>query len=203
MDKKAAAAEWILSLVTPPDRAASMAGDLIEEGSARGGIWIWRNVWGVWWSHIWRDLRADPLRTVGLAFWGVLAYILAAGSLGILGILWRVDTHGPDGAVMISAPAPMAVALMLIFAYTAVPGVVGWAVACRSKGHELAAVLATVTLFAVLHVLSLYLSELQVRRMGQPFPGMDDAFAVLCARALFLTAGATLFRCRAHSRLRR
>jgi len=71
--RNAAAAEWILSLVSAPDRAASTVGDLVEEASARGTLWFWSSVLQTAGSHLWNDLCVSPLRTVGLALWGVAA----------------------------------------------------------------------------------------------------------------------------------
>jgi hypothetical protein len=38
--RKAVVAEWSLSLVTPPDRAASGVGDLLEQSATRGTPWF-------------------------------------------------------------------------------------------------------------------------------------------------------------------
>ena len=38
--RNATAAEWILTLTTTNDRAASTVGDLLEETSSRGGLWF-------------------------------------------------------------------------------------------------------------------------------------------------------------------
>lgn len=37
-------AEWVLSLVMPPERARAVAGDFLEEAEERGGFWFWRSV---------------------------------------------------------------------------------------------------------------------------------------------------------------
>ena len=50
--RNAAAAEWILSLVS--DNSASTVGDLVEEASSRGALWFWSGVLRTAGSHLWR-----------------------------------------------------------------------------------------------------------------------------------------------------
>src|ERR1019366_521350 len=101
--RNATAAEWILSLATTPDRAASTVGDLLEEASARGVFWFWSSVLRTASSHLWRDLRAAPLRILGLAFSGLLAYLVLIVCLGFLesGVWsWVYDGSGGDQAAI-------------------------------------------------------------------------------------------------------
>ena len=99
--RSAIAAEWILSLVTAPDRAAATVGDLMEEGSAHGVGWFWSNVLRTASGHVWRGVSASPLRALWHAIWGLLA-IFCLGALCITMVsMWvRVPTRFG------SAPAP-------------------------------------------------------------------------------------------------
>src|ERR1035441_7999782 len=113
--RNATAAEWILSLATTPDRAASTVGDLLEEASARGVFWFWSSVLRTASSHLWRDLRAAPLRILGLAFSGLLAYLALIVCLGFLesGVWsWVYYGSGSDQAAIYM------VGVYIIFALT-------------------------------------------------------------------------------------
>jgi hypothetical protein len=68
-------AEWILTLVTSRDRAASTVGDLTEGAAARGIIWFWSAVLRTAASLLWRDLAENPAPVIGLAFLGFAVYI--------------------------------------------------------------------------------------------------------------------------------
>ena len=61
-------AEWILSQVLPPDRAASTVGDWLEDAPNRGNIWFWSSVFGTAASAIWNDFANNPRFVLGLAF---------------------------------------------------------------------------------------------------------------------------------------
>jgi hypothetical protein len=80
-------AEWILSLVTSRDRAASTAGDLTEEKATRGAVWFWSSVLRTAASHLWRGVAEHSVRMAGLAFLGLALYIaidlLFAGLSGV------------------------------------------------------------------------------------------------------------------------
>jgi hypothetical protein len=96
--RNATAAEWILTLTTTNDRAASTVGDLLEEASSRGGLWFWSSVLRTASSHLWRGLRAAPLRIVGLAFSGLLAYLVLFVCLGFFeSAVWKWVYYGSGG----------------------------------------------------------------------------------------------------------
>ncbi len=65
-------AEWILSLVLPPDRAASVVGDWIEDASARGSLWFWACVVRTVTARITKDIADSPFYLTGLAIRGCL-----------------------------------------------------------------------------------------------------------------------------------
>jgi hypothetical protein len=186
----AAVAEWIVSLVVAPDRAASTVGDLVEEASLRGALWFWSCVLRTAGSHLWHDLTVSPLRMLGLAFWGVGASWLLTMLVGAFVVMVRMK-------LVESVPAWEPFYGLVVVCFAA-PLLAGWELGRRADGRELSAALAVATLFAALYVLSLYLSAMQVRRIGRPWPGMEHALAVNCAQALSVIAGAILFRRRRH-----
>jgi hypothetical protein len=69
-------AEWILSLVTTPDRAASAVGDLMEDVVARRALRFWGSVSYLTISLLVRDLASNPVRMVGLGALGLLIELL-------------------------------------------------------------------------------------------------------------------------------
>jgi len=91
-------AEWILSLVTSRDRAASTVGDLAEEAAARGVVWFWSGILRTAASLLWRDVSENPVRVTGLAFLGLAVYIgidlLHAGLSGVA-FFWAARAIGP------------------------------------------------------------------------------------------------------------
>lgn len=70
--RSALVAEWILSQVLPPDRAASTAGDWLEDAANRGHLWFWSCVFRTVLSRVWADFAESPGFMVGLALRGWL-----------------------------------------------------------------------------------------------------------------------------------
>ena len=64
---KSRIAEWILSQVLPPDRAASTLGDWMEDVDKRGSIWFWSCVLRTVLSRVWIDLADSPGFMLSLA----------------------------------------------------------------------------------------------------------------------------------------
>lgn len=93
--RKGDAAEWILSLTTTPERAASTAGDLLQESATRGTAWFWSSLLRTAASMVWHVWADNPLRMAGLAvgaclFNGVLfvisiAAIVVGGEVAVEG----------------------------------------------------------------------------------------------------------------------
>jgi hypothetical protein len=84
---KSRGAEWILSQVLPPDRAASTVGDWMEDATQRGNIWFWSCVLQTAVLSVWRDLTEKPLTMAGI---GLLGF--ARNSLAVIGIALAADT---------------------------------------------------------------------------------------------------------------
>ena len=203
----AAIAEWILSLVAPPDRAASTVGDLVEEASSRGTIWFWSCVLRTAGSHLWHDLNVSPLWMFGRGLWGVAAsWVLSLLFMLLLSIWLQVD---PDqfGQLVGTQRSPREDPMAVVAIGAVCSFLVGWEVGRRSAGRELPAALSVATLFAAIYGVNQYRSLMQVHQIGITWSGMEQhAFATHCAQALFVIAGAILFRrrhCTANSRARR
>ena len=185
----AVVAEWILSLVVAPDRATSSAGDLVEEASSRGSLWFWSSVFRTAGSHLWHDLSASPWRMLGRGLWGVAAIWVLTLMFGMLISMWR-------GAFVEYVPAWES-PLILVLMCTAWPLLVGWEVGRRSDGREVPAAFAVATLFAAIHLLNQYRSSMEGRQIGITWSGVEPyAFAICCAQAMSVVAGAIL--CRRH-----
>ena len=150
--RNAQIAEWILSLVTTPERAASTVGDLMESAPSRGRFWLGVLRTGV--SLLWREVAVDPARMIGLAVRGTLleivmfmAFVILAAFLGgIVGAVWYAA--GIAGA---SHPITMAIGWVLAGAIGCVliPFQIGRWLARRAPGRELAPGLAQSILSAV------------------------------------------------------
>jgi hypothetical protein len=102
---KAQIAEWILSLVTTRELAASTAGDWLEEVPARGSLWFWSSVLRTAFSFVWRDITTAPFRLATLALCALflgsaLSFILLIGSSIVSMTLIRIDIAVlPPGAL--------------------------------------------------------------------------------------------------------
>jgi hypothetical protein len=68
-------AEWILTLVTSRERAASTVGDLAEQAGARGVVWFWSGVLRTAGSLLWRGVTENNARAARLALAGLAIYI--------------------------------------------------------------------------------------------------------------------------------
>ena len=68
-------AEWILSLVTSRDRAASTVGDLMEQAADRGIVWFWSGILRTAASLLWRGVVENNARVARLAFVGLAIYV--------------------------------------------------------------------------------------------------------------------------------
>jgi hypothetical protein len=79
--RNARLAEWILSLVTTPERASATVGDLLEDRVAAGALRFWTAVVLTSLSLLWRDVAESPLRMLRLAALGIALQLLL--SLGM------------------------------------------------------------------------------------------------------------------------
>jgi len=198
-----AAAEVLLSLVVAPEIAESMVGDLAEAAPAPGKLLFWWSVLRTAAFRIGRDLCDAPLRMLQLAFCGTFYSLLLSGVVALAFSLLSnaamafgggVRTYRADGGLSMVAPPGWVMGIAIIALVTVVPFLVGWLLANRSRGCEMTALLAYFLLAAALHGLKLYLSALQLRRIGHPWRGTEETLAQLWSVRGFLTMGAIFSR---------
>jgi len=81
---KTAIAEWILSQVLPPDRAASTVGDWMEDAAERGNLWFWSCVFRTTASCLWRDIAQSPATIAGVGLSGFVRSLRTPGKYFLL-----------------------------------------------------------------------------------------------------------------------
>jgi hypothetical protein len=197
----AAAAERMLTLVTTPDRAAATVGDLLEDDRAQRPVWFWAGVLETAYSIVWRKLCTSPGQMICLGFWGWLLAACLAAAVGWTVIpLWMAvfPYHPRPNYTYIP---PWGLIALRVVTVTAVPLAAGWDVASRSKNREVASGVATTIVLALFTLTWTFLSAMQVRRIGQPIPGIDSAVPSLLISSLFVIIGSALFRFRSLRRL--
>ncbi len=138
----ATAAQWILKLVTTPERAAAITGDLLEVSSRRHPVWFWLSLLRTAAAHIGQDLCSAPVQMLWLCIWGILELLSLTTLFGLIWLLlWMKVVPSPSPWIFYPSS--------LIFA-TALPLFVCWDIARRSKSRELAAALAFLILVTLL-----------------------------------------------------
>jgi hypothetical protein len=197
--REARIAQLILSLATTPDRAASTVGDLLEGADTRGSLWFWSSVLRTAGSLCWRDFCSAPLRMIWLGFWGFLAaFFYGTAPMAALGLLVFLAVRiGPNP----NPPTnPLWVWPLLIASEIFGAVFAGWEVARSSKGRELAAAFSVTFMVAAFYALTVYLSALQFRRIGRPYPSRELALAQDCLEVFCVFLGAVLCRLASTSR---
>jgi hypothetical protein len=133
-------AEWILSLVTSRDRAASIAGDLTEGAAARGAVWFWTGVLRTAASLLWRGLAERPARVAGVAAASlaisVALWLLVAGLSVVALVAAHIKSGHPVEVVSIGYSIWFFVPALLI------PLLTGRLLARWAPGREMSACLA-------------------------------------------------------------
>jgi hypothetical protein len=141
---KSRIAEWILSQVLPPDRAASTVGDWMEDVDKRGPVWFWSCVFRTAVSAIRSDFTESPGFMLILALRGWLfSWFLFAVTAAVL---------APVIYLFVILPKPHLIAhtafwaeLLVSLAWNAWLGVLtGRWIARRTPGKEMAACIALV-----------------------------------------------------------
>jgi len=153
--RNAQLAEWILSLVTSPERAAATVGDLMENASELGMFWL--GVLRTAGSLLWREFAEDPANLMGLAFRGFLLqfalllaffalFLIPVGLAGLIaGLFWNPTANVFDFSVFATVGQVLGIGLTLLVSFQ-----VGRWMARRSPGRELAPVIAfTILDFAI------------------------------------------------------
>lgn len=94
---KSRIAEWILSQVLPPDRAASIIGDWMEDAPKRGNIWFWSCVFRTAGSCVLNDFIGNPATMARLGMAGFSRNLLVpAGYYALMLVLLWVTDNGSD-----------------------------------------------------------------------------------------------------------
>lgn len=168
--REAVFAEWILSLVMTPERAASVIGDLEEQRPLHGRVWFWWSVFGTAAACLVGDLSKEPLTTVCLAVWASVAELvgLSATPLGLMSLEWRLHIS----SVLFSAD------LGIVIIFGVLPLAIGWGVAKSSRGRETACGLAAAVAISY-----------PIHRFYGP-----GALPLQLVSALFVLAGSILYR---------
>ena len=161
--RNAHVAQWMLSLVTTPDRAASTVGDLLEDRATSGPIRFWASVVFTVVALLWRDLAGSPWRMARLAVYGlilqflfmfVFMFVVFIGALAARGFGSRAFEAPFD-------PSAISGAIAITLFSMASQFQVGRVLAKRSPGSELAACVATTVLgYAVPIAIVIALREL-------------------------------------------
>jgi hypothetical protein len=126
-----AIAEAILSLFTPREVAATIAGDLAEEFSSRSLSRFWPAVLGAAFALCLQQIRRRPYRLLALVSVGlVLTQIAVSGLIPMTLLMALGRQHG------LPAQAILSVALNLIGSVGG-PLLIGWALARFSPGREM------------------------------------------------------------------
>jgi hypothetical protein len=147
-----ALAEWTLSLVTTPDRAAASVGDLLEERT--GPVAFWWSIASTAVSLSLSDLSAAPLSLLGFALYGlVIAIVLSVLLGGLAGLLFAVLLAARPG-LTVTQLTIVGTALSWIGSYAA-----GMLLAQRAKGRELAACVVLLLLQTVAIVVTAAVSR--------------------------------------------
>jgi hypothetical protein len=139
---KARVAEWILSLVTRPDRAEATVGDLLEDRTSRGDLRFWISIGETALSLLWRDFTADWRHCIKLATLALLVESLALvamiitvglGSGFLFGVLYPVAS-----AWMASPIASWIFTTVFLAGFAPIDFQTGRWLARRSPGQEIA-----------------------------------------------------------------
>jgi hypothetical protein len=177
---KTGLAEWILSQVLPPDRAASTVGDWMEDVDKRGNIWFWSCVIRTVVSHVWSGLTESPASVARLGLLGYARY-----SLVIVGMaaLWNVFLVSHYHHAIHRWPFDLAVHLT----WFSLAFQTGRWIARRARGREIS--VCAVVVF--LGWASLFVQELTLWQRGVPASYINLTGV---AHDLVLLAGALCLR---------
>jgi hypothetical protein len=96
---KSRIAEWILSQVLPPDRAASTVGDWMEDVDKRGNIWLWSCVFRTAIAGLWREIADNPVTTARICILEFGRSVLIP--IGLSLVVQTVATQPADVAIRI------------------------------------------------------------------------------------------------------
>src|SRR5580658_6555833 len=145
--RKTRIAEWVLSLVTSPERAASTIGDLMEDGVTRGALWFWTGVGRTALSTLWRTFVPGWPRILGLAGRGLLLELLGMIAMIAIPVLAPAVLTGVSvglGHPTLFVPPDRLLDAFWWAGFVCASFGVGWWMARRAPEQELAACLALI-----------------------------------------------------------
>jgi hypothetical protein len=177
-------AEWILSLVTSPERAVATVGDLCEEGARP--LALWRSVAWMVLALIGRELLGAPLRMLGLAVYGFVIGIVLSACQGVAaaGLIVLVFPRA-----LASVNTVVATSLLLGWAGSFISGIL---VARRATGREISACVAVVILDTLVTLATTGMSPAAPSEAW--YAGVLGSTFILLISQLLLIAGATRVR---------
>jgi hypothetical protein len=203
-------AEWILSQVLQPDRAASAVGDWLQDEPERGPVWFWSSVFRTVLRRIGNDFSESPAFLLGLAVRGWLYsgwLILGTGCLLVLG------TFAVAGVVVLSGVVgqPVHWHPSVVVQALATQIWMGWCafqagrwIARRAAGRELAAgvvaCIAPMIFFGAVGLFVMHFWSPEINRYVASHPAGPDPVDAFVPSEIFLLAG--VFRAR-HESLQR
>ena len=151
------AAEWILRLVMSRERAAAVAGDLLEDSAGRDSSWFWISMAGTIASTVWRDAQTHAWQLAGVSAAGFFfQMILSVGANLAAWLVWTsvhfVRDHTGLELLLPGASLPLSVPVWVTIFYLRllVPFEVGRWVARRAPGRELSSGLVMMLLWPLL-----------------------------------------------------
>lgn len=127
--------EWILSLAMPREKAATVAGDLVELAESRGTLWLGWAIVRTIIPHMWEDIRSAPGQMSWIAFWGVMYQFGFTWFLPWPG--WRIIGYRLTHLGLHVEPATFSVGFVIEAALYSIA--LGWWVGRRAVGKELGA----------------------------------------------------------------
>jgi hypothetical protein len=182
-------AERIFEIVITSSRAASIVGDLEEEGSNRSASWFWLSLLRIFVSHLFQDLRAHWLRMIWLGFSEFVIFVIVA-------MLLESTTH---------YYLPSAHYLFYGF-----PILLGWHLARRSHGRELASGVSLISMFWIYEVVSMlpmFWIPVETRSgwglPGNPFTMLMNSMLHVTPFNILIILGVLLCRFRTNVRYRK
>jgi len=192
---KEAVAERMLEMVTTSQGAASIVGDLLEDASSRHALWFWFSSLKIFASHLLQDLRNHWLRMIWLGFSEFVIY-----AIGIVFIVGEII----EGKSYFRHYVPIVQYLLFGF-----PILLGWHIARRSHGLELASGLSLSSVFWIyktvemLPIFWMPVEKLPMRLQGNHFTMLMHSMLLMTPFNTLIILGALFCRFRTNARYRK
>lgn len=181
-------AERMLEIVTTSSRAASIVGDLEEEAANRTAFWFWVSLLRICTAHVLQDLRIHWLRMMWLGFSEFLIFVIVAMIL--------------ESITRSYLPTAQYLRLCL-------PILIGWHIASRFHGRELASgvsLVSVVWIYKFVSVLPMFWippAILPMQLQGNPFTELMHRMLHVAPFNTLIMLGSLLCRSRMNVRRRK